>query len=141
MQAARSMRPNKLVYKPVSSVGAVDVDLECTRPERPIRVYSYWGSPADNVGEDGDYVLEEITGSLIGPKVDGKWPEDLVKIEGPVVSKFGYFPRWWRHEKPSAASGKGLWWTAWFKMILRFLLTGDARSYGPAQSERLRHSP
>src|ERR1700722_5059686 len=58
------------------------VEQGCSKPERPIRVYSYWGSPSENVGEDGDFVLEEITGSLIGPKANGKWPEDLMRIEG-----------------------------------------------------------
>jgi hypothetical protein len=85
MQQATQSAPDPT--NPVPLVNLPSPELDCTKPERPVRFYSHWGSPLDTVGEDGDYILEELTGSLIGPKKNGKWPEDFVRIEGPVVGK------------------------------------------------------
>jgi hypothetical protein len=104
-------------------VNSPSVDSDCTKPERTVRIYSYWGSPLDSVGEDGDYVFEEMSGSLIGPKRNGTWPEDLIRIEGPVVGKRGCFPRWRSPEKQNGTM-RGFC-ARWFKNILRFLLTGS----------------
>jgi len=121
MQQATQSAPDPL--NPVPLVGPPSVDFDCTKPERPVRIYSYWGSPLDSVGEDGDYVLEEISGSLIGPKTNGRWPEDFVPIEGPVVGKRGCFPRWKSPQKRNAI----MWLCSkWFRSALRFLLTGSA---------------
>jgi hypothetical protein len=104
------------------SINSAAVGHDCTKPERPVRVYSCWGGPSDYVGEDGDFVLEEITGSLIGPKANGKWPEDFIRIEGPVIGKRGCFPRWRRPNGRVGESERLL--TGWFKIVIRFLLTG-----------------
>jgi hypothetical protein len=109
------------LIQPVPLVNRSNVEVDCTKPERPIQIYSYWGSPLNNVGEDGDYVLEEISGSLIGPKKNGKWPEDFVRIEGPVVGRRGCFPRWRGAEKRNGRTGGH--WARWFKILLRFVLS------------------
>jgi hypothetical protein len=93
-----------------------------TKPERPVQIYSYWGSPADNVGEDGDFVFEEMSGSLIGPKENGKWPEDLIPIEGPVLGKHGCFPRW-RSRKEQTCKQESSF-VSWLRSLLRFFSTG-----------------
>ncbi len=117
---------------PAPPVNPPGVDLDCTKPERPVRIYSYWGSPLDSVGEDGDYVLEEISGSLIGPKANGKWPEEFVRIEGPVVGKRGCFPRWTSPETQDRTTA----WTKWFKNILRFLLTRTIQNRSLPKSDK-----
>jgi hypothetical protein len=126
------MQATRKEYLSSSVVSSIDVssgEIDCTKPERPVRIYSYWGSPLDNVGEDGDFVLEEISGSLIGPKENGKWPEDFVRIEGPVVGKRGCFPRW-RSAERRKSTRKGLVIKS-LKMIVWFLLTGGrVRTYG-----------
>ena len=118
MQTARNEYDPK---DPAPAINGAYVEQDCTKPERPIRVYSHWGDPSDNVGEDGDFVLEEITGSLIGPKANGRWPEDLIRIEDPVIGKPGCFPRW---GTPDKRVGTGGCLEAWFKIAIRFLLTG-----------------
>ena len=119
MQATRTA-PDNSNLRTITQPNLSDVQTDCTKPERPIRIYSYWGSPLDNVGEDGDYVFEEISGSLIGPKENGKWPETFIKIEGPVVSKRGFFPRWRNPAKPIAR--RRCFILIWLKSILRVLL-------------------
>lgn len=120
MQTARNEYDPKY---PAPSLNSAYVEQDCTKPERQVRVYSYWGNPSENVGEDGDFVIEEITGSLIGPKANGRWPEDLIRIEGPVIGKRGCFPRW---RTPDKRVGTSEWLlTGWLKMVFRFLLTGS----------------
>jgi hypothetical protein len=119
MQAAATKQ-----YRSTSTplLNSSDVEPDHTKPECPIHVYSYWGSPLDSVGEDGDFVLEEISGSLIGPKANGKWPEDLIRIEGPVVGKRGCFPRWRTPEKHLSTLEK--LWAAFSNTLRRFLWLG-----------------
>jgi hypothetical protein len=105
-------------------VVAPNAQSDCTIPERPVRIYSYWGSPIASVGEDGDFVFEEISGTLIGPKMKGEWPEDLIRIEGPVVGKRGCFPRWRGSEKQNRTMTER--WVKWLKNALLFLLAGAA---------------
>jgi hypothetical protein len=109
---------------PAPSINSAYVEQGCTKPERPIQVYSYWGNPSENVGEDGDFVLEEITGYLIGPKANGRWPEDFKRIEGPVIGRRGCFPRW---RSPHKQASTGGFLKARFKIVIRFLLTGWSR--------------
>jgi hypothetical protein len=94
-----------------------------TKPERPVQIYSYWGSPADNVGEDGDFVFEEMSSSLIGPKENGKWPEDLRRIEGPVLGKHGCFPRWRSRKERTGKRERRI--LGRLRRLLRFFLIGD----------------
>jgi hypothetical protein len=119
MQTARNRYDPK---SPAPSINSAYFEHDCTKPERPVRVYSCWGSPSDYVGEDGDFVLEEITGSLIGPKANGEWPEDFIRIEGPVIGKVGCFRRWKSPDKQVHASERSL--TGWVKIVIRFVLTG-----------------
>jgi hypothetical protein len=109
-------------YNPAPAINSAHVEHDCTKPERSVRVYSYWGSPSDYVGEDGDFVFEEITGSLIGPKANGTWPQDFIRIEGPVIGKPGCFPRWRRSDDRLGANEWFL--TGWFKTVTRFLMSG-----------------
>jgi hypothetical protein len=45
-------------YKPAApAINSAYVEHDCTKPERPVRVYSCWGGPSDYVGEDGDFVF------------------------------------------------------------------------------------
>jgi hypothetical protein len=96
-------------------------DLNWTTPQRPVRVYSKWGNPSATLGEDGDFALEEITGSLIGPKVDGCWRDELTKVEGPVLGKLGSFPRWSR-TPPKTDRPKRIHLQSYFHALLRFLV-------------------
>jgi len=116
-------------YNPAPTIISAYVEHDYTKPERPVRVYSYWGSPSDYVGEDGDFVFEEITGSLIGPKANGKWPEDFIRIEGPVIGKRGCFPRWRSPDKQVGASDRFL--TGWFKIVIRLLTGGRVKPHSP----------
>jgi len=98
------------------------VEQDCTKPERPVGIYSYVGSPSDNVARDGDFLFEEITGSLIGPKANGKWPEDFKRIEDRVVGKHRCYPRWRSlNERVGAREG---FLSGWFKRVIRFLRIG-----------------
>ena len=81
---------------------------DITHPERPVQVYSYWGNPSPSIGHDGDFVLEEITGTLIGPKENGQWPDEMVRIEGAALGRCGHFPRWKRAAE-TIASREGRW--------------------------------
>jgi hypothetical protein len=58
-----------------------------TDPELPVRVWFYSGTASNCIGKDGDFYLEDETNVLYGPKVNGAWPEDGVKVTGPVMKK------------------------------------------------------
>jgi len=104
------------------SINSAYVKRSRTKRENPVRVYSYSGYPSGNVGEDGDFVLEDLSGLLIGPKANGKWPEEVVKVEGQVVGRHGWYPRWRNPVKPADASEGFL--TRGFTFVIRFLLIG-----------------
>jgi hypothetical protein len=127
----RMQQATKSAFDPINAVplaNTSNIGTDFTKPERPVRIYSHWGSPLDSVGEDGDYVFEEMSESLIGPKKHGKWPEDFIRIEGPVVGKRGCFPRWRGSEKPIGTM-RGLWIRC--RDILRFLLARAAIDLRP----------
>ena len=58
-----------------------------TKPEAAVRVFFYVGTPGNTIGKDGDFYLEEETNVLYGPKAWGIWPEEGVKVSGPLMRK------------------------------------------------------
>ena len=56
-------------------------------PEASVRVISYLGSASDEIGNNGDFYVDELTNILYGPKTSGVWPEEGMTVDGPVVCK------------------------------------------------------
>jgi len=61
--------------------------LDRATADHPVKVISYMGAPSNNVGNNGDFCVDEMCNILYGPKTGGFWPEDGVRITGPVVCK------------------------------------------------------
>jgi hypothetical protein len=47
-----------------------------TNPEAWNRIFSYVDRPTANLGNDGDYYIDELTNLLYGPKANGVWPKN-----------------------------------------------------------------
>lgn len=66
----------------LSGTEPLSSEFDSTRVDKPVTVYSYVGTLADDLGKDGDFYVEEMTNVLYGPKADGVWPEVGISAAG-----------------------------------------------------------
>jgi hypothetical protein len=76
---------SKTAFYPAFDGARPTLETHYTDPEPAVNVFVYIGTPSDNIGNNGDFYLEEETNLLYGPKANGAWPEDGVPVSGPVM--------------------------------------------------------
>ncbi len=122
---------NLRMYKQVISELKAEPKLSCneeskdkdgnpSETDRPVRIFSYNGWPANDLGRDGDFFIDELDNMLYGPKTDGVWPEAGVPAAG--VCKRNFFGMTAAPLRSTAKPPKENSLMRGIKAFLRFLL-------------------